>query len=97
LFGKVCGLEKVVADQREEIARLKGLSRPSGMDRGTEPPKPANRDAKRRRGKVAPRVVVEDRPVRITVAPGSRFKGYEPFLVQDLVLSATAACDQRES
>ncbi len=90
LFGKVSGLEKIVAEQREEIARLKGLkgrpdikpSRPSGMDRGTEPPKPAGKDKKRRRGKVAPRVAVEDRSVKVAVPQGSRFKGFEPFLVQ---------------
>jgi len=104
LFDKVSGLEKIVAEQREEIARLKGLkgrpdikpSRPSGMDRATEPPRPDGKDKKRRRGKVAPRVAVEDRPITITVPDGSRFKGYEPFLVQDLVISATATCYQRE-
>jgi len=104
LFGKVTGLEKTVAEQREEIARLKGLkgrpdikpSKPSGMDKATEPSNPAGKDKKRRRGKVAPRVAVENRVVKATVPEGSRFKGHEPFLVQDLVISATATCYQRE-
>ena len=104
LFGKVTGLEKVVAEQREKIARLKGLkgrpdikpSKPSGMDKATEPPNPAGKDRKRRRGKVAPRVAIENKVVKAAVPEGSRFKGHEPFLVQDLVISATATCYQRE-
>ena len=102
LFGKVAALEKVSAEQREEIARLKGLKgrptiKPSGMDKGTEPAKPAKPEKPRRRGKVTPRVSIEDRVVKATAVPeGSRFKGHEPFLVQDLVISASATCYQRE-
>jgi len=95
------GLEKIVSEQREEIARLKGLKgrptiKPSGMDDATEPPKPAKKEKRRFRGKVRPRVSIENQVVKIAVPEGSRFKGYEPFLVQDLVISATATCYQRE-
>jgi hypothetical protein len=72
LFAKVTDLEKTVAEQREEIARLKGLkgrpdikpSKPSGMDNATEPLKPGQEGKRRFRGKVAPRVKVEDQLVQ---------------------------------
>ena len=101
LFGKLAALEKVVGEQREEIARLKGLKgrptiKPSGMDKGTEPPKPTPKEKRRFRGKVTARVTVEARVVKAVVPDGSRFRGHEPFLVQDLVISASATCYQRE-
>jgi Transposase IS66 family len=100
LFSKVAALEKTASEQREEIARLKGLKvrptiKPSGMDKGTEPAKPG--EGKRRfRGKVTPRVGIEDQVVKVAVPDGSRFKGDEPFLVQDLEISVRATCYQRE-
>jgi len=104
LFGELAALKQTVSEQREEIIRLKGLkgrptikpSQPSGMDSATEPPKPAKQEKRRFRGKVTPRVTVEDQVVKAAVPEGSRFKGYEPFLVQDLVISAKATCYQRE-
>ena len=94
LFGKVAALEKIGAEQREEIARLKGLKgrpslKPSGMDTATDPDKPAQK-AK------TPRVIVAEQVVKAVVPQGARFKGYEPFLVKDLVISATATCYRRE-
>jgi Transposase IS66 family len=104
LFGEVTALKQVVSEQREEIARLKGLkgrlnikkSKPSGMDNATEPAKPGKKGKRRFRGKVTLRVTVEDHVVKVAVPEGSRFKGHEPFLVQDLVISARATCYQRE-
>jgi len=101
LFGEVAALEEIVSEQREEIARLKGLKgrptiKPSGMNNATEPPKPAKTAKRRLRGKVAPRVSIEDQIVKVAVPEASRFKGYEPFLVQVLVISARATRYQRQ-
>ena len=75
---------------REEIARLKGQPpqpklKPSGMDKATGPwPKGGG---KRRRGPKNARLVIdEERIVRADAPADSRFKGYEDFWVQDLVV-----------
>src|SRR5271165_4840460 len=101
VFGEVAALKQVVVELRAEIAHLKNMPKrprigPSGMDKGTEPAKCDQPADRRRRGKVTPRVAIEEQVVNVRVPPGSRFKGYEPFLVQDLVISARATCYQRE-
>lgn len=79
---------------REEIARLKGLKgrpkiTPSGMEKESEAKAKRGRGRGRRRG--AKRLGIdEERVLEVSVPAGSRFKGYEDFIVQDLIVKAHA-------
>jgi hypothetical protein len=104
LLGEVTALKEKVAVQAEEIARLKGLkakpsikpSSPSGMDKAT---KQADREwrKKQRRGAKKPSAPVEEKVIAATnIPPGSRFKGYESFTIQDLKIEPRVVCYRRE-
>jgi len=103
LMERIAGLEHTVAALREELARLKGLKgppsiKPSGMEQasGDAPPKEGRRK-RRRRGRGAANLSVhEDRVVKVAVPAGSRFKGYEDFLVQDVIVRAHVIRYRRE-
>jgi hypothetical protein len=66
------------------------------MDKATDPGKPGRQEKRGRRGKVQPRVTVEDRVLKVAAPAGSRFKGYETYLVQERVLSVHAIRYRRE-
>ena len=75
---------------REEIARLKGVKgppklEPSGMEKATGPAR-AGRKAGRRGAKIDRLVIDEERVLVAAVPPGSRFKGYETYVVQELIV-----------
>ncbi len=89
---------------KDEIARLKELPRrppdkPSGMERSTEAklgPRKKQR-SRRRRGATLPRIAITEDVVLPAQAPkGSRFKGYDDIVVQDLDLRARATRYRRE-
>jgi hypothetical protein len=92
LLAENAALKQAIAELREEVCALKGLKggprvKPSGMDKGTEPEPVGKRQERSAKGSKSERLAVgEERIIKVEVPPGSRFKGYEDFLVQDLVL-----------
>src|ERR1700759_1104539 len=99
LRSEVAALKQLIAALRAENARLKGLKarpaiKPSGMEEGTTPRRRGRPG--RRRGKVVPRVAVETQVLRVAVPPGSQFKGYEVYQVQELEIRARVVRYRRE-
>jgi Transposase IS66 family len=101
LLAENAALRRAVAGLRAEVATLKGVKRrpevkPSGMEKATEPEPPGKGrgGAKAREaGRLTPD---EERVVAAEVPAGSRFKGYQDFLVQDLVLRPHVTRIRRE-
>src|SRR4051812_11035481 len=90
LLAENAALKRVIAELRAEVATLKGVKgrpevKPGGMDRATEPGSPGKGRGPNT-GRAGRLTVHEERVVAAEVPAGSRFKGYEDFLVQDLVL-----------
>jgi hypothetical protein len=102
LLGEVAALKQMVAEQRDEITRLKGgpgrpnikPNKPSGMEQASEPWRDSGKGGRGK--KKLSRVAVADRIVKAEVPSGSRFKGYENFVVQDLVIQPAAIRFRRE-
>ena len=87
---------------RDEVARLKGLKgrpkiKPSGME-GASAPRRGGRGGKpgRRGGKLKRLAIDEERLIAATVPAGSRFKGTEDYVVQDLILRPHVVRYRRE-
>src|SRR5271157_2350266 len=92
---------------RDEIARLKSLPprppvKPSGMEKATDrPDRGAERDedgaSKRRRGPGVSKLAIDRTETLSVEAPaGSRHKGFEDIIVQDLMVKAETTHYRRE-
>src|SRR6476619_4258397 len=84
-------LRQVIAGLKAEVATLKGVRgrpklKPSGMDERTEPAPAESRGRGAKASKAGRLPIDEERVIAAEVPAGSRFKGYEDFRVQDLVL-----------
>src|SRR3954471_15144718 len=106
LLVRVSTLEEENQQLRAEIARLKDLPKkpklaPGGMDKATEPDKRARtKEARRQRrkrqsGRRTP-PVTEERTLVVEAPAGSRRRGFEPFTVQDLILTPQVIRFRRE-
>ena len=90
-------LKEEIGALKDEIARLKGLPprpklKPSGMDAatgsGSKGKAAGKAKGKRRRGRTLDRLVVsEERVLEVARPAGSRFKGYEDIIVQEVSLA----------
>lgn len=93
-----------IQELRDEVARLKGLpprpkfkGKPSGMEAATSKPPGGGRGGKPGRGAKRDKLVVTTERVLRAVAPaGSRFKGYEDVLVQELCIQVQVVRYRRE-
>src|SRR4051794_4956307 len=106
LLARVSAQDEEIQQLRAETARLKDLPKkpklaPGGMDKATEPDKRARtKQARRQRCKrqSGPRTppVTEERTLVVEAPAGSRRRGFEPFTVQDLILTPQVILFRRE-
>ncbi len=101
LRAEVAALKDENAALRAEIARLKGLPgrpkvKPSGMERATAPRGDRLPGTTKGAVRATERVIREELVLAIAAPPGSRFKGYEDVVVQDLRLEPRLIRYRRE-
>lgn len=97
-------LEERVHQLEDEIARLKGLKprpriAPSALETPPRPPRDptAKRPGSAKRSKTAGLAITEETVLRLPHIPeGAVFKGYEDFIVQDLILKPRVILYRRE-
>ena len=103
LLERFCALEEQMRALKDELVRLKGGSgcppiKPSGMERSSEGKQAKGRTGKSGRGPRNHRLeITEERIVTADgVPPGSRFKGYQDSIVQDLEIRPRVIRVRRE-
>src|SRR6186713_2263226 len=106
LLVRVSAQDEEIQQLRAENGRLKALPKkpklaPGGMDKAMEPDKRARtKQARRQRrkrqsGRRTP-PVTEERTLVVEAPAGSRRRGFEPFTVQDLILTPQVILFRRE-
>jgi Transposase IS66 family len=101
---RILQLEERVQQLEDEIARLKGLKprpriAPSSLEPPPRPPRDPNakRPGSAKRSKTAQLTITEETLIRLPHVPeGAVFKGYEDFVVQDLILQPRVIRYRRE-
>src|SRR5215475_770040 len=95
-------LKAEMAALREENARLKGLKgrpqiKPSGMDKATQPHAKRKRKCARRGPKRSKITIDKIKVIKAeNIEAGARFKGYEDFVVQDVIVHPRTVLYGRE-
>ncbi len=98
---QISQLQKDNKALRDEIARLKGLKgkpklKPSGMEKETTKRAAAKAGKRRRGGKIARLKIDAEETLSLAHPEGSRFKGYEDCVVQDVEMRAHTVRYRRE-
>lgn len=95
LLDRVQELEKSVQELRDDNAVLKGqkpkpIISPSRLESSPKPRPPGSkRPGSEKRSKNAELVIHKEVPLHLSEVPqGATFKGYEPFVVQELIIEA---------
>ncbi|HKM79332.1 MAG TPA: transposase [Candidatus Acidoferrum sp.] len=102
-LAEVARLKAENAELREEIARLKGLKgrpklKPSGMEKAAEAGAAKGSRRKGRRGAKRAKLVLDEAKIvkPDSLPKGARLKGYEDFIVQDIVIKPWTVLYRRE-
>ena len=101
-YEKIASQDAEIVALREEIARLKGLKgrpqiKPSGMEKSTEV-QPKGKRKLGRRGAKRPKLTIDETKIikAENIQAGARFKGYEDFIVQDIIVQPRTVLYRRE-